>query len=575
MILTDRLGAIFDKVIFYGLIFLVVFTPFATVSTVPFSFDMPWSLAVTALIVLFLVALWLIRDVCQGTLKFASTPLNLPFIAFVTLVLFQLLPLPPKILQFISPSSVSAYKMTGNENLEDISKILWTDNTHANKQNVQSFHFLPTVIPLQMGNEKNEEQEKSIDATESPLNTLYQRWHPITLYKYASEVELFRLLIYIGVYLLIVNNIKSRQQISQIVITIIITGISIAFLGLLQYLSGSGKIFWLYDIKRTNFFGTFSNQDHFACYMAMIIPLVIGLLITEYLYRLMGNLQSTVHTHQSDVSSHRIFFYVFGIVIMLSSLFMARSSGGAFSIMVSVFLLIVMMLCRKRLRKMSWIVVPILIVTLGMLIWIGIRPVIEELSASVDIENPSLKARVEFWKDTISAVKVFPLFGTGIGVFPTIYPQYSTITHLTFMNHAHNDYLELMLETGFIGFGIILWAMYRFIKDNALYHILGITNGINHKRPIYNMRLCFNLFGIKNVTNNKQSNYQKSTFEINGSLRRRKDPFIIGIAIGGVIGVMSMCFHCIVDFNFHVPANAFLLCVILGITTVTVHMKHV
>ena len=112
MILTDRLGDIFDKVIFYGLSFLVVFTPFATVSTMPLSFDMPWSLAVTALIVLFLVALWLIRDVCQGTLKFASTPLNLPLIAFVTLVLFQLLPLPPKILQFISPSSVSAYRMT-------------------------------------------------------------------------------------------------------------------------------------------------------------------------------------------------------------------------------------------------------------------------------------------------------------------------------------------------------------------------------------------------------------------------------------------------------------------------------
>src|SRR3989304_4865997 len=574
MILTDRLGAIFDKVIFYGLIFLVVFTPFATVSTMPFSFDMPWSLTVTALIVLFLVALWLIRDVCQGTLKFASTPLNLPLIAFVTLVLFQLLPLPPKILQFISPSSVSAYKMTGNENLEDISKILWTNNTHANKQNVQSFHFLPTAIPLQMGNEKDEEQEKSTDATESPLNTLYKRWHPITLYKYASEVELFRLLIYIGVYLLIVNNIKSRQQIRQIVITIIITGISIAFLGLLQYLSGSGKIFWLYDIKRTNFFGTFSNQDHFACYMAMIIPLVMGLLITEYLQYARINPKLEIRYPKLNVN-HRIFFYVFAIVIMLASLFLARSIGGAFAMMTSLFLLIGIMLCRKRLRKMSWFVVPILIITFGMLVWIGIHPVVEKLSTAVDIENRSLQARIEFWKDTISAIKHFPVFGSGIGVFPFIYTQYSTLTYFAFVNHAHNDYLELMLETGFIGFSIILWALYCFIKDNALYHILGITKGINHERFITNRMKYFNFFGMKNVTNNNQFINQKSALKIYDSLKKRKDPFIIGIAIGGILGVMSICLHCIVDFNFHVPANAFLLSVLLGITTVTVHMKHV
>ena len=566
---TERFVDIFNKVIFYGLIFLVVFTPFATVSTMPFSFDMPWSLTVTALIVLFLVALWLIRDVCQGTLKFASTPLNLPFIAFVTLVLFQLLPLPPKILQFISPSSVAAYKMTGNENLEDISKILWANNEHANKQNVQSFHFLPTAIPSLDGNKKEEGREKSIDATESPLKTLYKRWHPITLYKYASEVELLRLLIYIGVYFLIVNNIKSWQQIRQIVMTIIITGTSIAFLGHLQYLSGSGKIFWLYDIQRTDFFGTFSNRDHFACYMAMIIPLAIGLLIIEYLCYSANPKLSIVN--------HRIIFYLFTIVILLSSLFLARSGGGAFAMMTSLFLLIGIMLCRKRLRKMSWFVIPILIITFGMLVWIGIQPVVEKLSTSVDIGNRSLQARLEFWKDTISAIKHFPVFGSGIGVFPFIYPQYSTITyvHGRLINHAHNDYLELMLETGLIGFGIILWALYCFIKDNALYHVLGITKGIDHEHSITNRMKYFNLFGIKNVTNNNQSNNHKSALKISDSFKKRKDPFIIGIAIGGILGVMSICLHGIVDFNFHVPANAFLLSVLLGITTVTVHMKHV
>jgi len=530
--LTERTGNIFDKLIFYGLHFLIVFTPFATVSTLPFSLSIPWSLAVTALVVLFLVAVWLIRAAYQGIFKFASTPLNLPIIAFITLILFQLLPLPPTILQLVSPSSVPIYKMIGNENLEEISR---------------------TLLPQQTPTEQN---IQPANAVKPPPGASHKVWHSITLYRYASKVELFRLLMYAGIYFLVVNNVHSKRQIKQLVTTIIITGASVAFLGLLQYLSGADKIFWLLDIKRIGFFGAFSNQDHFAGYMAMIIPLVTGLLITEYLQYQGTNSKREIRNPALKIANHRVFFYVFAIVIMLSSLFFARSSGGAFSMMISFLLLVGIMLCRRRLRRFSWVVIPILTITLGMLIWIGIHPVIEELSTAVDIENKSLTARIEFWKDTVAAIRDFPFFGAGLGTFPFVYPQYSAITFNTFVNHAHNEYLELLLETGFIGLFFIVWAIYRFIKDNVLYHILGTTKGINHAYPVKN-----------NANKNRSFNIKSSYFP-----GKRNDPFIIGITIGCAIGVISMCLHCIVDFNFHIPANAFLLSVLLGIGTVAVHM---
>ncbi len=530
--LTERTGNIFDKLIFYGLHFLIVFTPFATVSTLPFSLSIPWSLAVTALVVLFLVAVWLIRAAYQGIFKFASTPLNLPIIAFITLILFQLLPLPPTILQLVSPSSVPIYKMIGNENLEEISR---------------------TLLPQQTPTEQN---IQPANAVKPPPGASHKVWHSITLYRYASKVELFRLLMYAGIYFLVVNNVHSKRQIKQLVTTIIITGASVAFLGLLQYLSGADKIFWLLDIKRIGFFGAFSNQDHFAGYMAMIIPLVTGLLITEYLQYQGTNSKREIRNPALKIANHRVFFYVFAIVIMLSSLFFARSSGGAFSMMISFLLLVGIMLCRRRLRRFSWVVIPILAITLGMLIWIGIHPVIEELSTAVDIENKSLTARIEFWKDTVAAIRDFPFFGAGLGTFPFVYPQYSAITFNTFVNHAHNEYLELLLETGFIGLFFIVWAIYRFIKDNVLYHILGTTKGINHAYPVKN-----------NANKNRSFNIKSSYFP-----GKRNDPFIIGITIGCAIGVISMCLHCIVDFNFHIPANAFLLSVLLGIGTVAVHM---
>jgi O-antigen ligase len=45
------------------------------------------------------------------------------------------------------------------------------------------------------------------------------------------------------------------------------------------------------------------------------------------------------------------------------------------------------------------------------------------------------------------------LLGSGIGSFRRLYPQYEdqAAVTTTFVNHAHNDYLEILLETGIPG----------------------------------------------------------------------------------------------------------------------------
>lgn len=512
---------------------------------------MQWPLlAITVLSVVSLVFLWLFRDIYQGTIPFHKTPLNLPAIAFLALASFQLIPLPASVLQYISPSSASVYNVIDYEGFKEVSTLLARNGTTPDRE-----REVTTISEETHQKNKNEIISRGI-----------QKWHPITLYTYASKVELYRLLIYLGIYFLIVNNIRSRRQVIQIVATILITAASLAFLALLQYVSGTGKIFWLFDMKGTSFFGTFTNRDHFACYMGMTLPLGIGLLIKEYLRysgkRHLSNspgknpftiIKSSGSHRLSELPGHMIFFYVCAVVIMLSSLFLARSGGGMLAITASSLLFMGMLRCRKRLRRLTWVVLPVLVVTFAMLVWVGIQPVVEEFSANIAIENPSLRARMAFWKDTVQAIKDFPILGSGLGVFPYIYPQYDTVTRYTqrnFVNHAHNDYLELMLETGAVGLAIALWAWYRFIKDAALYHILGLTKGIGHTQSVPQQALAHDPFGKSN------------------------DPFVIGIAMGGILGTMSIAFHCIVEFNLHTPPIAFLLSVLMGITTVVVHMKQ-
>jgi O-antigen ligase len=68
---------------------------------------------------------------------------------------------------------------------------------------------------------------------------------------------------------------------------------------------------------------------------------------------------------------------------------------------------------------------------------------------------PSLaeEMRPVIFRNTLSAIADHWLMGAGIGTFPHIYPAYETPQEMTqvFVNHAHNDYLELALETGLAG----------------------------------------------------------------------------------------------------------------------------
>ena len=54
------------------------------------------------------------------------------------------------------------------------------------------------------------------------------------------------------------------------------------------------------------------------------------------------------------------------------------------------------------------------------------------------------------------AVKIFedyPLFGTGAGTFYTAFTRYRGHDIGAFFDHAHNDYVQFLAETGAIGIG--------------------------------------------------------------------------------------------------------------------------
>ncbi len=119
---------LFDRIIEYGIIFLIIFTPLA-MGTV-----LPWSYTTMGLTICFLVIICISKLIfikikknatslkpqsCNYKSSFAinrfgltKTPLNIPIIIFIGLIVFQLIPLSPGFLKVVSPNTYDLYRNT-------------------------------------------------------------------------------------------------------------------------------------------------------------------------------------------------------------------------------------------------------------------------------------------------------------------------------------------------------------------------------------------------------------------------------------------------------------------------------
>ena len=87
--------------------------------------------------------------------------------------------------------------------------------------------------------------------------------------------------------------------------------------------------------------------------------------------------------------------------------------------------------------------------------------------------NAPAEGRFENWPYVAEAAQTYLPVGSGIGSFDPVYRSVEPLDRLdpTYFNQAHNDYLEIWLETGWIGMALVLvflawwgrrsWACWR------------------------------------------------------------------------------------------------------------------
>jgi tetratricopeptide (TPR) repeat protein len=152
---------------------------------------------------------------------------------------------------------------------------------------------------------------------------------------------------------------------------------------------------------------------------------------------------------------------------------------------------------------------------LGLLAWLGAGPLRARLTTLW--EGTALEdGRAEIWATVVPAVRDFPLLGTGYGTFEFVELHYRRGPARTgwVYEHAHNDYLEALVEGGVVRLLLSVAAV------------------------LYVYRLGWR------------------------ALRRHRGRAAAGLVLGALLGFTAVVAHSAVDFGLHVPAVAALAAVV-------------
>ncbi len=104
----------------------------------------------------------------------------------------------------------------------------------------------------------------------------------------------------------------------------------------------------------------------------------------------------------------------------------------------------------------------------ALLVWVGGA----ELSKRIASAGPShseLSGDIRSYinRDGLRMFLKKPVLGWGLGTFPVVYPQFRTFYTNFFVNEAHNDYLQLLVEMGLLGFGTMIWFLLTLYRPGC------------------------------------------------------------------------------------------------------------
>lgn len=281
---------------------------------------------------------------------------------------------------------------------------------------------------------------------------------------------------------------------------------ALGLLAILQILTSSTGIYWHFTYAYASPAGSFVNKNNFAGCMEMLIP-AAGACV----YR----------------RRHRDWLHLLPWALApglgVAAMVIAASRGGMLALAAeAVTALVLYLVARRPGSRLRWSWILVCAAAAAALVGaVGTQRLSRRLETSA-LHAPSITQRRLLNLSSESMFRARPILGWGLGTWAQVYPVYARFNDGSTYAFAHNDYLQLLAETGVAGAacGLAFWGLWGWGFADRL------------RRP---------------------------------PERRRRWAEAQMLAWASAIAIAGMLAHSWVDFNLHIPANLLLFFVLLAL----------
>jgi O-antigen ligase/tetratricopeptide (TPR) repeat protein len=304
----------------------------------------------------------------------------------------------------------------------------------------------------------------------------------ISLYPNATRKALVRILAVFLLFVVVRNEIASPAALRRLSIAVLVNGALLSLFGLVQFFSSknAGTIYWSIP-SHGSVFGPFVNRNHFAFYINISLGLALGLLLMRGRRSERGPDQVDGGDGRGPAAQRHLFgdptslWISGGMALMLSGVVFSLSRGGFVALLGAATVSMLLTLSRRHGAWRAGTVLLTVAIALSLLIWFGLGP-IETRFATLWTGEALRDGRGYVLTHAWPLVAQFPLWGSGYGTFQYVEPIYmhtAADVGKAYV-HAHNDYLEDLIEGGLfrlvlrlIALGLIFRFGYRAFRRHA------------------------------------------------------------------------------------------------------------
>lgn len=230
----------------------------------------------------------------------------------------------------------------------------------------------------------------------------------------------------------------ARGQLDRLLTVLLLAGALQVVLAVAQFASGAHSPLY-FGLLGQGFVGSFANRNHLADFLAMLVPL--------WFYAWLRLQRRGAGAGRGAARGPMLLLLGFGFLVVILS---TQSRGGILAsgaVLLLSALLYVRSLGQRLTRWQRALLVALLLLfvllALGSIDVRGLLTRIEHGRLQSDAELRHTLALA-----TWEAARSFWPWGSGLGTFESVFPRFQPVLAPNYVNQAHNDYAQLLMELG-------------------------------------------------------------------------------------------------------------------------------